>query len=216
MKLKLLVAVLGAIAVSCVTFETTVRASSSPAAADSRALATIVTLENAYMRFVTSHRVNKPMDWIQLWVRGIELLPGDDVGIFIVADNFIPLDEVPGLIMQGNPGGRLKGKTELGFAPFEFIKCKGTWTPRNKKLKLSLGKGFSEAFPVNIASGGGVFEFDYPISVGVWRNGDLFFFNGLYRVKIKNRGGNPITEKATLKAISTTFDPGRGEQENEN
>lgn len=209
MKLKLLVAVLAAIAVSCLTFESTVRASGL-AIAGSRDVPTLVTLENCYMRFVTSHLTNHPKDLVLITVRGIELLPGDDVGVEVVSDNFIFLAEIPGMIMQGNPGGRLKGKTELGVAPFEFVKCVGTWTPRNKKLKLRLGKGFSVNFPVNIASGGGVFEFDYPILVTVWRNFDRFEFAGLYRVKIKNRSSNPVTEKATLKAPATTFDPGRG------
>lgn len=214
MKLKLLVATLVAIAASCFTFECTVRAS-SPSVAGSRDVPTLVTLEKCYLRFVTSHIVNKPMNWIQITVRGIELIPGDDLGVFIVGDNAIFLDEVPGLIMEGSPGGRLKGKTELGAAPFEFIKCQGTWTPRSKKLKLSLAKGFSPVFPVNLDSGGGVFEFDYSILVGLWRNSDLFLFPGLYKVKIKNRFSNPVTEKATLTSPSTTFDPGRG-QFNEN
>lgn len=211
MKLKLMVALLAAFAVSCFTFETTVRAS-SPASADARAVGTIVTLEKAYLRFVTSHLINKPMDLILLTVRGIDLVPGDDVGVLVISDNFINLAEVPGMIMQGSPGGRLKGKTELGFAPFEFIKCKGTWTPRNKKLKLMLGKGFSETFPVNIASGGGVFEFDYPILIVVFRNNDAFVFEGLYRVKIKNRGGNPVTEKATLIKPVIGIEGGQGDE----
>lgn len=209
MKLKLLVAVLAAIAVSCITFESAVCASSL-AVAEGRDVPTLVTLEKCYMRFVTSHLTNHPKDLILITVRGIDLLPGDDVGVEVVSDNFIELAEIPGMIMLGNPGGRLKGKTELGIAPFEFVKCVGIWTPRKKKLKLTLAKGFSEAFPVNIASGGGVFEFDYPILVTVWRNNDPFDFIGLYRVKIKNRSSNPVTEKATLKAPATTFDPGRG------
>lgn len=214
MKLKLLVAVLAALAVSCFTFETTVRAS-SPGIAGSRDLPSLVTLEKCYLRFVTSHRVDKPMDLILISVRNIDLLPGDDVGVYVIADNFIDLAEVPGMIMEGSLGGRLKGKTELGTAPFEFVKCRGIWTPRNRKLKLTLAKGFSVTLPVNISSGGGVFEFDYPITVIVWRNSDPFPFTGLYRVKIKNRFGNPVTEKGTLKAPATTFDPGRGEEEEE-
>lgn len=195
MRLRLLVLALAALAVSCLTFECTVRAGGD---ATARNGFTVCTLQKAYLRFVTSHRVNKPMDLIQLTVVGFDALPGDTVGAFIQGDNFIDAESNSTVVLQGSPGGRLVGKGVVGSAPFEFIKCRATWTPRNRKLKIAFAKGFSPAFPVDIASGGGVYEFDYPIFVFVHVNGHFCGFNALYRVKIKNRGGNPVTEKATL------------------
>lgn len=195
MKLKRMVAVLAVLLASCVVFECTVRAGSESTARNG---VTVCTLEKAYLRFVTSHRTEHPKDLILLTVTGFDALPGDEVGVFIASDNVIDAETNSTVILQGNPGGRLKGKGVVGTAPFEFAKCKATWTPRRKKLKLSFGKGFSPAFPVNLASGGGVYEFDYPIFVFVHVNGHFCGFNALYRVKIKNRFSNPVTEKATL------------------
>lgn len=195
MNLKRLVAFLAVLLATSVVFECTVRAGSTGTARNG---VTVCTLEKAYLRFVTSHRTTHPMDLILLTVTGFDALPGDQVGVFVAADNLIDAESNSTVVLQGIPGGRLKGKGVVGTPPFEFVKCRATWTPRKKKLKVAFAKGFSPALPVNLASGGGVYEFLYPITVGVSVDGHFCLFEAQYRVKIKNRGGNPVTEKATL------------------
>lgn len=201
MNLKPIVPILGAVALSCLTFECSVQATGNSSARAS--VGSLVTLRKAYLKFVTTNPVVQEKDLIMLTVLGVDVTPGDTIELLVDSDGTVPVLG-SGLTMQGNPGGRLTGKGVLGSPPFDFDRCKAIYLPRSKKLKITCARGASPEFPVFLSSGGGVFEFPYPIRVTVFIGGQPIVFDGIYNVKFKNKKSGPMAEKDTLAAPVTT------------
>lgn len=198
MRLKQLVTGLASVALCCVVFQCTSRATSS---AGSRAFA-LTTLKKASLRFVTSHKVWKGRDTIKVVAEGMSLNPGDELALELIADKVVPIgDPLTGdvLILSGKPGGRLKAKGQLGAFPNTFLKCSASYSPKKGLLSLTCKKGTVIELPIDsTSSGGGAFNFPYSLIVRIYINGTPVDLPGQFEVNFSNAPVGPLIEKVEL------------------